>query len=96
MRHLGLTVFRHNPKAVFQDKTFALTGFKRTEGQSGKEQYGLLTTSDSVWRRCQIQRQQKPRNRTRSRVAQNLHGLPRRRQYTTILTCKTSVTATVI
>ena len=38
---LGLTVFRHNPKAVFQDKTFALRDL-RTEGQSGKEQYGLL------------------------------------------------------
>lgn len=38
---LGLTVFRHNPKAVFNDKTFALRDL-RTEGQSSKEQYGLL------------------------------------------------------
>ncbi|MFT5513154.1 MAG: opacity protein-like surface antigen [Bacteroidia bacterium] len=38
---LGLTVFRHNPKAIFNDQTFALRDL-RTEGQSSKEQYGLI------------------------------------------------------
>ncbi|MFT5724087.1 MAG: hypothetical protein ACI9JN_001204 [Bacteroidia bacterium] len=38
---LGLTVFRHNPKAVFGDRTIGLRDL-RTEGQSSKEQYGLL------------------------------------------------------
>jgi hypothetical protein len=38
---LGLTVFRHNPKAVFNDKTIALRDLS-TEGQTSKQQYGLL------------------------------------------------------
>jgi hypothetical protein len=38
---LGLSVFHHNPKAIFNDETFALRDL-RTEGQSSKQQYGLL------------------------------------------------------
>ncbi len=38
---LGITLFRHNPKAEFNDEMYSLRNL-RTEGQNGKNQYGLL------------------------------------------------------
>lgn len=38
---LGIAVFRHNPKTVFRDETYALRDL-RTEGQTNKSKYGLI------------------------------------------------------